>query len=83
MGFLEYFRRVQALGMAYACSWLCHQPTREQIMIVRRRTWFYRLAGEHFAHAINFKLPVTATKVRETLRKTVGAPLELWGRSVY
>lgn len=52
-------------------------------MIVRRRTWFYRLAGEHFAHAITFKLPVTATMVRETLRKTVGTPQELWGRSVF
>ncbi len=50
-------------------------------MIVRRRTWFYRLAGERFAHAITFKAPLTATRVREALRKTVGAPLELWGRS--
>jgi len=52
-------------------------------MIVRRRTWFYRLAGEHFAHAITFKLPVTATKVRDALRKSVGIPLELWGRSAH
>ncbi len=52
-------------------------------MIVRRRTWFYRLAGEPFAKAITFKLPVTAAMVRDTLRKTVGVPLELWGRSAY
>jgi hypothetical protein len=52
-------------------------------MIVRRRTWFYRLAGEQFAHAITFKLPVTATKVRDALRKSVGTPLEIWGRSAY
>jgi hypothetical protein len=59
------------------------QQSREKIMIVRRRTWFYRLAGEHFAHAITFKLPVTATKVRDALRKSVGIPLELWGRSAH
>lgn len=52
-------------------------------MIVRRRTWFYRLAGEQFAHAITFNFPVTARKVRDALRKSVGAPLELWGRSAY
>jgi hypothetical protein len=52
-------------------------------MITQRRTWFYRLAGQHFAHAITFKIPVTANKVREALRQTVGTPLELWGRSVH
>jgi GGDEF domain-containing protein len=52
-------------------------------MIVRRRTWFYRLAGENFAHAITFKIPMTAQKVRETLRHTVGRPIEIWGRSAY
>lgn len=52
-------------------------------MIVRRRTWFYRLAGQKFAHAITFKIPVTAAKVREALHRTVGDPLELWGRSAY
>lgn len=52
-------------------------------MIVRRRTWFYRLSGETFAKAITFKLPVTAAKVRDFLRKSVGVPLELWGRSVH
>ena len=52
-------------------------------MIVRRRTWFYRLAGQTFAHVITFKMPVTATTVRDVLRKTIGVPLELWGRSAY
>lgn len=48
-------------------------------MIAHRRTWFYRLAGQKFAHAITFRIPVTAAKVKEALRKTVGDPLELWG----
>lgn len=52
-------------------------------MIVRRRTWFYRLAGQKFAHVITFKMPVTASKVRDVLRKTIGVPMELWGRSAY
>ena len=52
-------------------------------MIVRRRTWFYRLAGQRFAHAITFKIPVTAAKVKEVLRRSVDAPFELWGRSAY
>ena len=34
-------------------------------MIVHRRTWFYRLAGQKFAHAISFKIPLTANQVRE------------------
>jgi hypothetical protein len=50
-------------------------------MITRRRTWFYRLAGQRFAHAITFKLPVTAAKVRDALSQTVGTPIEIWGRS--
>ncbi len=52
-------------------------------MIVRRRTWFYRLAGQKFAHAITFKVPVTARKVRDFLSQSVGTPLELWGRSAH
>jgi hypothetical protein len=52
-------------------------------MIVRRRTWFYRLAGQQFAHAITFKIPVTAAKVRAALHRSVGDPLEIWGRSAY
>ena len=50
-------------------------------MIVRRRTWFYRLAGQRFAHAITFKNPLTAPKARDALSRTVGIPLELWGRA--
>jgi hypothetical protein len=50
-------------------------------MIIRRRTWFYRLAGQRFAQAITFKIPLTATKVKEALSRTVGIPVELWGRS--
>lgn len=52
-------------------------------MIVHRRTWFYRLAGQRFAHAITFKTPVTAAMVRATLGKTVGVPAELWGRTAH
>ncbi len=50
-------------------------------MLVRRRTWFYRLAGQRFAHAITFKIPVTAARVKDALRQAGGMPLELWGRS--
>lgn len=52
-------------------------------MIAHRRTWFYRLAGQKFAHVITFRVPVTATKVKEALRKTVGAPLEIWARFAF
>ncbi|CAG0983351.1 hypothetical protein RHDC4_02029 [Rhodocyclaceae bacterium] len=52
-------------------------------MIVRRRTWFYRLAGQNFAHAVTFRIPVTAARVREALRHSVGVPIELWGRSAW
>ena len=37
-------------------------------MLVRRRTWFYRLAGEQFAHAITFKLPLTSAKAKAAAR---------------
>jgi hypothetical protein len=48
-------------------------------MIAHRRTWFYRLAGQRFAHVISFKLPVTAQKARLALQEKYGAPpLELW-----
>ncbi len=50
-------------------------------MIVRRRTWLYRLAGQRFVHTITFKNALTAAKVKEFLCATVGAPLELWGRT--
>lgn len=49
-------------------------------MIVKRRTWLYRLTGQAFAHLISFKVPVTANKAREVLRRSVGDPLDLWGR---
>ncbi|MGB0126859.1 MAG: hypothetical protein WBP72_04405 [Rhodocyclaceae bacterium] len=49
-------------------------------MIVRRRTWLYRLQGQLFAQTVAFDHPVTAAGARELLRRTVGAPLELWGR---
>jgi hypothetical protein len=54
---------------------------KEFIMIPLRRTWFYRLSGKNFAHQITFKMPVSASRVREFLRQTVGVPCELWGRS--
>lgn len=50
-------------------------------MIVRRKTWLYRLAGQRFVHSITFRTAVTATRVREVLRASVGTPLEIWGRS--
>lgn len=50
-------------------------------MIVKRRTWLYRLAGQSFAHAISFENPVTASQVRDVLRRSVGIPLDLWGRN--
>lgn len=49
-------------------------------MIVRRRTWSYRLAGDEFAKNISFKMPLTAQKARETLHHLFGVfPVELWG----
>lgn len=50
-------------------------------MIVHRRKWCYRLAGQNFAHVVQFKLPVTAEFVRAALQRTLGTqPVELWGR---
>ena len=50
-------------------------------MIAHRRNWFYRLAGQKFAHAISFKMPLTAQQVREELRRTFSTDLlELWAR---
>ena len=46
-------------------------------MIVRRRTWLYRLAGQAFAQPISFDQPVTATKARDVLRRSVGNPRSL------
>jgi hypothetical protein len=49
-------------------------------MIVRRRTWLYRLAGQMFAQLISFEQPVTASMARNVIRRKVGNPLEIWGR---
>jgi hypothetical protein len=55
------------------------QPFQEDIMLVRRRTWFYRLPGEQFAHAITFKLPLTSARAKEALLKALGKrAAELW-----
>lgn len=50
-------------------------------MIVRRRIWLYRLAGQGYAQTVAFDNRVTAAMARKFLRSTVGDPLELWGRS--
>jgi hypothetical protein len=50
-------------------------------MIVRRRTWMYRLAGQLLAQSISFNSPVTAMKVRDALKRSVGVPVEVWGCS--
>lgn len=55
--------------------------TVENAMIVRRRTWLYRLAGQQFAQTISFERPVTASKARDVIRRSVGTPLDLWGRT--
>ncbi len=47
-------------------------------MIVKRRTWLYRLAGQRFVQSISFEHPVTASKARDALRQSVGIPVELW-----
>ena len=51
-------------------------------MIVRRRTWLYRLAGQKYAQTVSFGNPVTAAAARNFLRHTVGVPREIWARSV-
>jgi len=50
-------------------------------MIVRRRIWMYRLAGQLLAQTISFDIPVTASKVRDALKRSVGIPVEVWGRA--
>ena len=70
-----------ALADCFSCSNICHAValTRESIMIVHRRTWFYRLAGQTFAQAISFKVPLTAHQVREEVRRLLHVtPLEVW-----
>jgi hypothetical protein len=54
--------------------------TVENLMIVRRRTWLYRLNGQLLAQPISFAQPVTASMARNFLRRYVGIPLDLWGR---
>jgi hypothetical protein len=51
-------------------------------MLVRRRIWLYRLAGQIVPQQISFERAVTAATVRKILRRTVGNPLELWGRGL-
>lgn len=51
-------------------------------MIVRRRTWLYRLHGQHIIHSISFKAPMTAAQAKAWLRQSVGLPEEMWGRSI-
>jgi hypothetical protein len=69
------------------CSIFCveqHQPDtnmKECIMIAHRRNWFYRLAGQKFAHAISFKMPMTAHQVRDELERMFSiTQIEIWGR---
>lgn len=50
-------------------------------MVVRRRIWLYRLAGQRSVQTIAFEHPVTSSKVREALKRSVGLPIELWGRA--
>ncbi|MDD5248779.1 MAG: hypothetical protein PHY45_07330 [Rhodocyclaceae bacterium] len=50
-------------------------------MIVRRRTWLYRLAGQKSVQTVSFAKPVTTARARDLIRRTVGIPVELWGRS--
>ncbi|HWV19144.1 MAG TPA: hypothetical protein VNZ68_11270 [Rhodocyclaceae bacterium] len=50
-------------------------------MIIRRRTWLYRLHGEVVIQSISFPMPLTMAQARAALRRTVGLPHELWGRS--
>ncbi len=46
-------------------------------MIVRRRTWLHRLAGQCFPQTISFADRVTAAMARLHPRSTGGNPLEL------
>ena len=50
-------------------------------MIVRRRTWFYRLAGQMYAQLVSFDRPHTSASARMALRRSVGNPAEIWGRN--
>lgn len=48
-------------------------------MIVHRCTWYYSVSGESFAKKISFETPVTASQVREILKRTLGiVAVEIW-----
>ena len=49
-------------------------------MVVRRRNWLYRLSGQMYAQPVSFDRPVTCSSARMALQRSVGNPLELWGR---
>lgn len=49
-------------------------------MVVKRRTWSYRLAGQMYAQFVSFDRPLTCASARLALRRSVGNPLEIWGR---
>lgn len=51
-------------------------------MIIRRRTWLYQLPGEREIHSVSFKTPLTLAQVRTELHRTIGKPLEIWGRTL-
>lgn len=51
-------------------------------MIIRRRTWLYQLPGEREIHSVSFKTPLTLAQVKVELNRTVGKPLEIWGRTL-
>jgi hypothetical protein len=40
----------------------------------------YRLIGQMYAQPVSFDRPLTASMARIALRRSVGNPLELWGR---
>ena len=51
-------------------------------MVVRRCTRFYRLAGQIYAQAVSFDRPLSSLSARLALRRSVGEPLEIWGRNM-
>ena len=51
-------------------------------MITRRRTWLYQLPGDREIHSVSFKTPQTLAQVKVELHRTVGRPLEIWGRTL-
>jgi len=49
-------------------------------MVVRRRSWLYRLARQMYAQFVSFDRSLTSASARLALRRSVGNPLEIWGR---